>query len=250
MIIIDTGFNSGKFNMEYDIELVNRCKNENLTFLRFYGWNPYCISLGYNQGKLFKDDNINYEKCKSDNIDVVKRPTGGRAVLHSEEITYSVVLKSNETVHDLHNRISLALIKGLQTLDPVNDDLCKLSLVQETPDLLKLSKTGMYNLCFNTSIKYEVNYEGRKIIGSAQRKIDGVVLQHGSILMGEYHKNIVDYLAVKDESIRNRLKEQLDRSTISLSQLLKRAVNYNEVKESIIKGFNNNFSLKSYSSAV
>lgn len=250
MEIIDTKFNNGKFNMEYDMELVKRCEYENTSFLRFYAWKPYCISLGYNQGKLFKDDNVDYEKCKIDKIDVVRRPTGGRAVLHAEEITYSVVLRSDEPVQALHNRISLALIKGLQTLDTSNTNLQNLSLEQDTPDLLKLAKGGMYNLCFNTSIKYEVNFKGRKLIGSAQRKIGNVVLQHGSILLGEYHKNIVNYLAVKDESIRNRLKEQLERSTINLNELIKRVVTYNEVKEAVIKGFDTSFGIESYSSAV
>lgn len=250
MEIVDTGFNTGKFNMEYDVELVRRCEHETVSFLRFYGWKPYCISLGYNQGKGFKDDNIDYDKCKNDNIDVVRRPTGGRAVLHAEEITYSVVIKSSETVQLLHNRISLALIKGLQILDLSNDKLGHLSVFQENPNLLMLAKTGMYNLCFNTSIRYEVNYKGKKLIGSAQRKIGGVVLQHGSILLGEYHKNIINYLKVKNETVRQRIKEQLDSSTITLSELMQRIVTYHEAKEAIIKGFDEGFKEKSYSSAV
>lgn len=250
MKIIDTGYNTGKFNMDYDIELINRCKNENSSFLRFYGWKPYCISLGYNQGKAFNDDNIDYEKCKIFNIDVVRRPTGGRAVLHSEEITYSVVMKSQDTVQSLHNRISLALIKGLQTLDMLNADLQNLSLIKETPNMFKLARTGAYNLCFNTSVKYEVNFKGRKLIGSAQRKIDGIVLQHGSILLGDFHKNIVNFLVLKNELLRKKLSRQLDESTISLKELLGRMPSYEEVREAIIKGFINSFTEKSYLSAI
>jgi lipoate-protein ligase A len=250
MEIIDTGFNTGRFNMDFDLRLINRCKNENISILRFYGWRPYCISLGYNQGKGLKENVIDYEKCKRDGVDVVRRPTGGRAVFHAEEITYSVITKSGESVQALHNKISLALIKGLQTLDISNANLQKLSLVKETPNLLKLARTGMYNLCFNTSIKYEVNLNGRKLIGSAQRKIDDIILQHGSILIGDYHKNIVNYLSVNEESVRQKLKEQLDQNTTNLNELMNKVVFYNEVKEAVIKGFEQIFEVKYYCSAI
>jgi lipoate-protein ligase A len=84
---INTGANTGKYNMDFDLHLADKCRPGE-TFLRLYRWNPYCISLGANQDIL----SVNADKAAADNIDIVIRPTGGRAILHAEEITYSVVI--------------------------------------------------------------------------------------------------------------------------------------------------------------
>jgi lipoate-protein ligase A len=94
-------------------------------------------------------------------------------------------------VHELYKEISLAIINGLKLLGPEFEEL---AFTKNTPDLLKLMKTGMYNLCFNSAIKNEINYKGKKLVGSAQRKFGDIVLQHGSILIGDHHKSIVNYL--------------------------------------------------------
>src|SRR5512146_960975 len=109
--------------MDYDMELVKRCIDENKFFVRFYRWKPYAISLGYNQNKFAAGQKIDSDKCSKDGIDVVQRPTGGRAVLHSEELTYSVVMKSDKAVHEIYRYISHALIKGLKMIDESNRDL-------------------------------------------------------------------------------------------------------------------------------
>ena len=239
---IDSGANTGKFNMDYDIELVDRCRNENKSFVRFYKWKPYAISLGYNQSKLLNGHKIDYQKCAKDKIDIVQRPTGGRAVLHSEELTYSVVTKSNKPLKMLYREISNSLLTGLKLIDESNPELQKLFLNITTPDLLKLTKTGMYNLCFNTSIKDEINLNGKKLVGSAQRNFGDVVLQHGSILIGNHHKKIVDYF-ILDEKIKQRLNKEIEAKTICLNDILKRNVSYDETKDALIKGFNKNYEL-------
>src|SRR5580704_1827882 len=99
--------------MDYDLNLVEKCKNEDSAFLRIYGWKPWAISLGYNQNKSPKDLSINYSRCKEDGLDVVQRPTGGRAVLHSQELTYSIVFKSGKPVRDLYREISVILLTCL-----------------------------------------------------------------------------------------------------------------------------------------
>ncbi|MGH2575798.1 MAG: lipoate--protein ligase family protein [Ignavibacteria bacterium] len=234
---IDSGFQTGKYNMDFDLELVERCKAVNTSFLRFYRWKPFAISLGYNQNKTFNDYNINFEKCREDGIDIVRRPTGGRAVLHSEELTYSVILKTSMSAKELYLQISSALINGLKMIDGSNDDLQKLSLTKENPDLFKLMKTGMYNFCFNSSVKYEINLNGKKLVGSAQRKFGDVFLQHGSILIGNHHKNIVNYLNIGDKNSIKKLREELDYKTICLNDILKREVTYSEVADSLLRGF-------------
>jgi len=240
---IDTGFQTGKYNMDFDLELVERCRKEDTFFFRVYRWKPYAISFGYNQQKLASKQKINEEKCALDGIDVVQRPTGGRAVLHSEELTYSVIMKSDKSVHSLYKDISYVLLNGLKNIEPDNPELKKLSFEKDNPDLRNLVKTGMYNLCFNTSIKYEINYNGRKLVGSAQRNFGDVVLQHGSILLGEHHKNIVNYLKLDDERTIERLKHEIDKKTACLNEILGREVTYKETADALIKGFETTYGI-------
>lgn len=234
---IDSGFRSGTYNMDLDLRLVDRCRDEDTAFLRFYRWKPYAISLGYNQTRFASEVNIDYNKCKAEGLDVVTRPTGGRAVLHSEELTYSVVFRSSKPVRDLYRDISLGLLEGLRTIDPKFE---KLSFTKDTPDLLKLIRTGMYNLCFNSAVKYEINFKGRKLVGSAQRKFGDIVLQHGSILIGDHHRNIVNYLNVTGAERQKMLKE-IDVKTHNLSAIAGRPVTYAETAEAVFNGFKKSF---------
>jgi lipoate-protein ligase A len=235
--IIDSGSRTGQYNMDFDLELVEKCRQTGQKFLRFYRWEPYAISLGYNQQKVKTGKKINAEKCREDNIDIVERPTGGRAILHSEEITYSVVMKTDIPVKEIYNDISSALVTGLKKIDTSNELLQKLSLTQETPDLLKLMKTGMYNLCFASAVKYEINLHGKKLVGSAQRRMGDVMLQHGSILLGEHHKKIVDYLNYDYESEMEKLRNELNSKTICINEILGRTVTYEEVRDNLLCGF-------------
>lgn len=236
---IDSGFRSGTYNMDIDLKLVDRCRDEDTSFLRFYRWKPYALSLGYNQTRFANEININYPKCKAEGIDVVTRPTGGRAVLHAEELTYSVIFRSSRPVRDLYRDISFAILNGLKTLDP---KLNELSFTKETPDLLKLIKTGMYNLCFNSAVKYEINHKGKKLVGSAQRKFGDIVLQHGSILIGGCHKEIVNYLNISGEERIKMLKE-IEVKTTCLNSITGRDISCTETAEAVFNGFRSVFDI-------
>ncbi len=236
---IDTGFRSGVFNMDLDIRLVERCKNEDTAFLRFYRWKPYAISLGYNQTRLSKEAYIDVNKCRAEGLDIVTRPTGGRAVLHSEELTYSVIFRSVKHIHELYRDISTAIVNGLKLLDP---KLARLSFTKDSPDLLKLIRTGMYNLCFNSAIKNEVNFKGKKLVGSAQRKFGDIVLQHGSILIGSHHRNIVNYLNITGEE-RVKMIKEIEEKTDCLNDITGRKIEYKDAAEAVFNGFKNTFGL-------
>lgn len=240
---LDTGYRSGVYNMDLDMRLVNRCKDEDTAFLRFYRWKPFAISLGYNQNRLAAEINIDSTKCKAEGIDIITRPTGGRAVLHSEELTYSVIFRSHKQIRELYKDISLAILNGLKTLDP---KLSLLSFTKETPDLLKLIRTGMYNLCFNSAVKYEINHKGKKLVGSAQRKFGEIVLQHGSILIGTHHKNIINYLNITGEE-RVKMMQEIDNKTECINNITGRKVDYNDVSEAVFNGFRDTFDLNFYS---
>lgn len=153
---------SGKENMDIDLSVLNETisKKTDDFFVRFYGWEPKCISLGRNQKPFvppFK-------------IDVVTRPTGGRALLHDKEITYMVAGKIPENcgVLQTYKMISDILIDGFK----------KLSINLEYAG----EKSGNNKYCMNISSGSDICYNGKKLIGSAQFRKEGYFLQHGSIL--------------------------------------------------------------------
>ncbi len=235
--LIESGARTGKFNMDFDIELVHNCSPQD-SFFRLYRWQPYCISLGANQN--FND--INLEKAKTDNIDVVQRPTGGRAILHAEEITYSVVLPYSHilSAKEIYHKISIALINGLAKYHP---SLGKSELESHQPDFSKLLQQPAGVLCFGSTAKNEVKFSGKKIIGSAQRKLNNTILQHGSILCGNFHRKLVDYLNT-DEDTKQKLSYELSDKTIEIETILNQPVNYDELIRCLIDGFAETWQIK------
>ncbi len=228
---VDTGDQPGDFNMKYDVGLVEEFRITGVPVLRFYGWKPHCISLGRNQDL----SDIDLKLARADGIDVVKRPTGGKAVLHADELTYSVVMEVNGlSVNDSYNMISTALVEGLRTIG------ARLGLSQSSADFRKLFRDPTTIPCFSTSAVYEVEYLGRKVVGSAQHRFGDVLLQHGSILIGEAHKNIIRYLAVED-TVRAKSREDLDAHTATLTEVLGRRADRNETMEAVRRGFESVF---------
>ena len=232
---IDTGFNPGKFNMDYDLQLVKNFSS--CPVLRFYRWKPYCISLGANQN----EESINTQKAADDGIDIVKRPTGGRAILHAEELTYSVVfpISENYSPKKIYHEINLALRDGLINY---NSTLTDLELEHTQPHFPSFYKNEKSALCFAVSAMNELNYEGKKVVGSAQRKIGNVILQHGSILCGSFHKRVVEYLNMNSENIE-LLKTEIYETTTELESILGAEVNYHLLSQTIKKGFENHFDI-------
>ena len=234
---IDTGFNTGKFNMDFDLELVNNFKIDS-PVLRVYRWKPYCISLGANQ----EFNSVNTNKSKQDGIDIVKRPTGGRAILHSEELTYSVVYPLSDTVSpkQIYREINLALKSGLKYYDSIFEQI---ELEHTQPHFPSFYKNEKSTLCFAVSAMNELNFDGRKIAGSAQRKIGNVILQHGSILCGSYHKRIVDYLILPEDKIE-AIKNEMEDTTIELETILNEKIDDQKLLHSIKQGFENHFNVR------
>jgi len=231
---INSGVNSGKFNMDFDVFLAQNFVQGNAV-LRLYQWNPFCISLGANQSL----EDIDLAKTKYHKIDVVKRPTGGRAILHSQELTYSVIypIDATSSAKNIYNEINLALRKGLINYDP---KLNGIDLEHSQPDFKEFYKSDISAICFAVSAKSELNYNGKKLVGSAQRKFGNVILQHGSILCGEYHKKIVNYLNVDDEK-RNELLNEISSTTMDLKSALNIEIDNAKLNTSILNGFKEHF---------
>lgn len=184
MKYIPYSISSGASNMKIDEDILDNAiltKSQTPIF-RLYGWSPKCISLGRNQ----KDTFIDYEFIKQNNIDVVRRLTGGRALLHDSEITYSFVcsedyLKDGHSVIMSYKEISSLLIDVFKTLG-IDLSLGGDSSVHTKFDYCMLISTGA-DLC----------YKNKKFIGSAQCRKQGYILQHGSILL-DYDRELLEKL--------------------------------------------------------
>ncbi|MGC8594223.1 MAG: lipoate--protein ligase family protein [Candidatus Kryptoniota bacterium] len=220
--------------MEIDVNLVDEFRKNRIPVLRLYRWEPFCISLGKNQ--LQRE--IDVDSARRDGIDIVFRPTGGKAVLHAEELTYSVVTDSHGlSVSESYNLLSTALANGIRNyVEKYNSSGAEISLAESMPDFRKLFRQPDSVVCFVTSAKSEIEYRGRKLVGSAQRRFGNIVLQHGSILVGEFHKKIVRYLK-SDAYTLEKVKENLDNHTITLKEIINQEVDYQELKKSIVNGF-------------
>ena len=194
MIKIPYDVKSGAENMQIDSDLLEDAIKNNLTepVFRLYGWSPACVSLGRNQ----KDDFVDSNTLKSLGIDVVRRLTGGRALLHDNEITYSYVcpvssLENGENVTESYKEISQILINGFKKLG-IELDFGGIKKYRGHVDYCMLISTGA-DLC----------WRGRKLIGSAQFRKNGYILQHGSILY-DYDKELLEKI----------FKETVDASSI------------------------------------
>ena len=230
---IDTGFNTGAFNMQFDEMLAQRLQErDGIPTLRLFRWKPWAISVGYHQDTA----ELDVEKCARSGIDVVRRQTGGRAVLHADELTYSVTLYAGgKSVLQVYNDISRALVRGLR-LFGVSASLRRLQ-----PDVVTQYKHPSSLSCFTSSARYEIEWRGRKLVGSAQRRFGNaerdVVLQHGSILCGPAHRRLSEYLSLSEEATLDQLTRSLREKTVDLSEIRGGAVDIEDLASCIKKGF-------------
>ncbi len=212
---IDTGAGSGRFNMDLDMRLMQSLSDGTFRqafgsgscLWRFYSWAPAAVSLGRNQDPA----EIDAGKCLADGIDVVLRPTGGRAVFHADEVTYSFFAEtgeSNETIYRIvHEAIGRALEKA-----GVVPDFCR-----SQPDFRKRYATAEAVTCFTASAKYELQVDGRKIVGSAQRRRGNALLQHGSMPLTGRHREIIRYIA-GETGLIEAIARDMERKTASLDE--------------------------------
>lgn len=184
----------GKNNMQKDSDLLDftiktKCEE---SFFRLYSWAPACVSLGRNQTSEFLD--LKY--LKTMNIDIVRRLTGGRALLHDKELTYSYIcpvksLNNGENVMQSYKEICEILIKAF-------DDLgIELDYGEKKP-------STKFDYCMSVSTGADLGYLGKKLIGSAQYRKEGYILQHGSILF-DYDSSLIEKI----------FGEKIDKNTIT-----------------------------------
>ncbi len=196
--------------------------------LRVYAWSPPCISLGRHQPLA----DIDLERARADGIDIVRRPTGGRAILHADEITYSVAGPPHEPrlqgmVLDVYQRLSDGLILALEQLG-VHVYKAEAS-ARAGPDAGPI--------CFQVPSAYEiVTLDGRKIVGSAQVRKRDWILQHGAIPLRGDVTRLAEYLALPEEK-RRELKTALAARAVSVEGYTGRPVSFQEAAEALREGF-------------
>ncbi len=220
--LLDTGTRHAAWNMAIDEGLLLTCEQTRTPILRFYQWENPTLSLGYFQSV----SEISLIECDRLGIDWIRRPTGGRAVLHADELTYSVIApidtlaKSIEASYEL---LSEALALGLTHLG------LDAQLTQ------KHALPGEKNpVCFVTPAYAELTLRGKKIIGSAQMRTKFALLQHGSIPFTLDSEKLVRVFSLTEaQHTRDLVKEQ----AAGLQDFLKCSLSVNELKRALCKGF-------------
>ena len=213
---VDTGACPGQFNMDFDVRLMRafadgafqRAFGEGSCLWRFYAWSPPAVSLGRNQNP----QEIDRDRCRTDGVDVVARPTGGRAVFHADELTYSFFATTslqNEVIYQMvHETIARALSKV-----GVEAEFCR-----SQPDFRARYASAESIPCFTASARYELQIDGRKIVGSAQRRNGNVLLQHGSLPLSDRHRQISRYIASGSRELLDLIDADMARKTASLDE--------------------------------
>ena len=229
----------GSINMAIDCVLFDRVKQgQSPPTVRIYGWKPTCITLGYFQKANLE---VNLKVISKMGIDVVNRPTGGRAVLHVNELTYSVIApitqqdwcKSKASSYDF---ISQALTQALSIFG-VTPNLDKSYPIEAKKNILAM------NPCFSSSAKSEIMWETKKIVGSAQKRDQWAFIQHGSILCSLKYLEIVNYLKLNEVQKPNYL-ETLKAKSISLEQILNQPIAPQEISTDFLNRFTNALNIK------
>lgn len=193
-LVLGTGFVAdthpdaarGALNMAVDETLLESVQRGSAPVLRFYTWNPPCLSLGRNQAACGLYD---VERAAAAGIDIVRRPTGGLGVLHDRELTYCVAAPLHRFggPRAAYSAINRALVEGLRRFG--------IAAEQADGGPSRRAQPQSSDPCFQTPSAGEVVVEGRKLVGSAQRCERGAVLQHGSILLAGSQARVLDLLA-------------------------------------------------------
>lgn len=240
--IIKSGKQDAFYNMAMDELLMNKVRDGEISAaLRFYEWEQPALSLGYFQ-KIHKE--IDLDKVNDYGYQMVRRQTGGRGVLHDRELAYSVVLPESYegmpgTVTESYRVLSNGLLEGFRALGlraefsiPGND---------EEKDNLKKVRSSV---CFDTPSWYELVVEGRKIAGSAQTRKDGVIMQHGSILLDVDADQLFDMFKYSNERLKNKQKSAFREKAVAINDISDQHFTAKDLYSAFHDGFKKGLSIE------
>jgi lipoate-protein ligase A len=215
---VHTGNRSPAQNMAID-EAILTAHSEGLVppTVRFYGWSPATLSIGYFQ----KAAELDFEAIAAEGVGFVRRPTGGRAVLHDAELTYSIIVSESypgipANVTEAYRVLSEGLLLGFRGLGL---DARMVQLASEE-DKQAYASPGSA-ACFDSPSWYELVVEGRKVAGSAQTRHKGVVLQHGSILLDMDTDRLFRLLKFSSGKVAERMKRSFSQKAVAINDVLR-----------------------------
>lgn len=232
---IDSGNCSPSYNMALDEALLDwHSEGKIPPTIRFYGWDPATLSIGYFQ-KVEKE--INLDAVKEHGLGFVRRPTGGRGVLHEHELTYSVIVSEEhpempKTVTEAYRVISEGILKGFQGLG-----LEAYFAVPKTAEEREGLKNPRSAVCFDAPSWYELVVEGRKVAGSAQTRQKGVILQHGSILLDLDEDKLFSLFNYPSDRVKERMQRAFKSKAVAMNEISSESVTMDMAKEAFKKGF-------------
>jgi lipoate-protein ligase A len=228
--LLVSGPASGARNMAIDEALLeSTLQGDGLPILRLYAWEPPCLSLGHAQAEAA----IDFDGLQAQGWDWVRRPTGGRALLHADEITYAVAAPAASEgfaggVLAAYQFLSRGLLVALT----------RLGLSPDPPSPASVSVQDRQNpVCFEVPSSYELTVGGRKIIGSAQLRRRGGILQHGSLPLRGDITRVVRALRFDGPAAREAAADRLARHATTLEAALGRTVAWETAAEALAAGF-------------
>lgn len=232
--LISTGSLSPAENMAVDeAVLIAHSKGLVPPTVRFFGWNPPTLSIGYFQ----KVADVDFDSLRQNGLGFVRRPTGGRAVLHDRELTYSIVVSESHpqmpsSVNESYRVLSMGLVEGFRQLG-LSADMVSLATEDEKRKYESLGSAA----CFDSPSWYELVVEGKKVTGSAQMRQSGVILQHGSILLDLDVDLLFSVLRFSSEKLRERMKNGFLGKAVSIKQITGHDLTFQEAETAFRKGF-------------
>lgn len=235
---IRSGAEAPAMNMAVDEAiLIAHSEGRTPPTLRFYGWNPASLSIGYFQRAR---NEVDFEELKRQGIGFVRRATGGRAVLHDRELTYSMIVAESypglpRRVTEAYRVLSQGLLNGFINLG-LDAEMVTLASEEEKAKYESMGSAA----CFDSPSWYELVVEGRKVAGSAQVRQKEVVLQHGSILLDLNVKQLFSLLKFRSEALKERLEQSFESKAVAINQLRRERgmnpVKLEEVEQAFVRG--------------
>jgi lipoate-protein ligase A len=228
---------SGAWNMAVDEAILEAVGyHQSIACLRLYAWEPACLSLGYAQ----PSSDIDLSRLASLGWDWVRRPTGGRAILHTDELTYSVIAPQAESrvagsLLESYQRLSAALLAALHSLN----------IPAETHPIANPAHALQNDpVCFEVPSNYEIVVGGKKLVGSAQARRKAGVLQHGTLPLYGDLTRITQVLSFTDEATRQAAARRLLGHATTVEMILGRRLSWQDAAQAFINGFQSELNLE------
>lgn len=222
----------GATNMAIDEAILHALSDgQGRPTLRFFQWDPPCLSLGYNQHW----NEVDVAACQRLGYTWTRRATGGRAILHTDELTYSLIIPQDDSrvaggIVNSYRVLSFGLVDGLKRLG--------VEAVQASREEVRANRRAGKGgpVCFDTPSHYEITWQGKKLIGSAQLRRRQVVLQHGTLPLHGDLNRIIEVLDFS-EAERDEQRRLLPQRATTLEPALNKVVSFEQAVEALTQGF-------------